>query len=70
MMMEPTQMVLIFLITKPLFLLGVIWIVVWRNRHGMTPDMLPYRTSHGELPEPSPPEKGALHGRTLRELDP
>lgn len=63
-------MVLIFLITKPLFLLSVIWIVVWRNRHKMTPDMLPYRSPYGELPEPPAPEKGALHGRTNRELTP
>ncbi len=62
-------MVLIFLVTKPLFLLGVIWIVVWRNRHSMTPDMLPYRSAYGELPNTNAPEQGALHGHGSRELE-
>ena len=47
--MDPTQMVLLFLITKPIFLLIVIWIVIWRHRHAMNAEMLPYRSS-------SPPE--------------
>lgn len=44
-MIEQTPLVLIFLITKPVFLLLVVWIVVWRSRHQMTSEMLPYSSS-------------------------
>lgn len=40
--MDPTRLVLIFLVTKPIFLLCVIWIVLWRHRHKVTAEMLPY----------------------------
>lgn len=44
-MIEQTPLVLIFLITKPVFLLLVVWIVIWRSRHQMTAEMLPYSPS-------------------------
>ena len=70
-MIEQTPLVLILLITKPVFLLLVVWIVIWRSRHQMTSEMLPYSPA-SKKPEALPTSHtpaAAIHSDEARHQD-